>query len=76
MSEPGLVVVDTAADDATALAIQQMLAERWAAATGERTTRDADEPGVRMRCYPDLCQLISPAAVNKALPRVSAAASQ
>jgi hypothetical protein len=31
VSEPGLVVVDIpAADDATALAFQQQLAERWA----------------------------------------------
>ncbi|MFE9677244.1 DUF6207 family protein [Streptomyces sp. NPDC006259] len=62
VSEPGLLVVDiAAADDATALAFQQLLAERWATATAERTTRDAGEPGVRLRCYPDLHQPISPA---------------
>ena len=50
LSEPGLVVVDVAAgDDATALAFQQLLAERWATATAETTTRDAGEPGVRPR---------------------------
>ena len=57
VSEPGLVVVDVAAaDDATALAFQQMLADRWATATVDCTTRDAGEPGVRLRCYLDLNQ--------------------
>jgi hypothetical protein len=55
--EPGLLVVDVAAaDDATALSFQQLLADRWATATAERTTRDAGEPGVRLRCYLDLRQ--------------------
>lgn len=59
VSEPGLVVVDVAAaDDATALAFQQLLADRWATATAEQTTRDAGEPGVRLRCYLDLRQPI------------------
>ncbi|MFC4464615.1 DUF6207 family protein [Streptomyces xiangluensis] len=31
-------------------------AERWATATAEQTTRDAGEPGVRLRCYLDLRQ--------------------
>ncbi|WP_229829420.1 DUF6207 family protein [Streptomyces massasporeus] len=78
MSEPGLLVVDVAAaDDDTALTLQQLLAERWATATAtaERTTRDAGEPGVRLRCYLDLRQPISPAAPDEALPLVSAAAS-
>ncbi|MGA5895097.1 DUF6207 family protein [Streptomyces venetus] len=57
VSGPGLVVVDVAAaDDDTALAFQQMLADRWARATADRTTRDAGEPGVRLRCYLDLNQ--------------------
>ncbi|MEU9397977.1 DUF6207 family protein [Streptomyces sp. NPDC048324] len=57
VSEPGLVVVDVAAaDDATALAFQQLLADRWATATADRTTHDAGEPGVRLRCYLDLNQ--------------------
>ncbi|WP_326673282.1 DUF6207 family protein [Streptomyces canus] len=43
-------------DDATALAFQQLLAERWATATAERATREADQPGVRLRCYLDLRQ--------------------
>ncbi|MFJ7305667.1 DUF6207 family protein [Streptomyces sp. NPDC099088] len=62
LSRPGLLVVDVAAaDDATALAFQQLLAERWAAATAERTTRDVGQPGVRLRCYLDLNQPKVPA---------------
>ncbi|MFD3621062.1 DUF6207 family protein [Streptomyces sp. NPDC058676] len=57
MREPGLLVVDvSAADDTTALAFQQLLADRWAAAAATSTTRDAGEPGVRLRCYLDLKQ--------------------
>ncbi|MER7484271.1 DUF6207 family protein [Streptomyces sp. NPDC126510] len=64
LSEPGLVVVDVvAADDATALAFQQLLADRRATATAERTTRDASQPGVRLRCYLDLRQELTAAAV-------------
>ncbi|WP_354671362.1 DUF6207 family protein [Streptomyces sp. CSDS2] len=63
VSEPGLVVVDVAvANDATALAFQQMLAGRWATATAERTTRDPGQPGVRLRCYLDLRRNSPPAA--------------
>ncbi|MEU7050871.1 DUF6207 family protein [Streptomyces eurythermus] len=55
--EPGLVVVDVAAaDDVTALAFERMLAGRWATVTAESTTRDPGQPGVRLRCYLDLCQ--------------------
>ncbi|MGW4519275.1 DUF6207 family protein [Streptomyces sp. NPDC004393] len=39
------------ADDATAFAFQQALAARWATTTADRTTQDAGEPGVRLRCY-------------------------
>ncbi|MFF3518145.1 DUF6207 family protein [Streptomyces sp. NPDC004393] len=60
MAEPGLVVVEVAAaDDATAFAFQQALATRWATATADRTTRDAGEPGVRLRCYLDLRQKLN-----------------
>jgi hypothetical protein len=77
VSDPGLVVVDVAAaDDATALSFQQLLAERWATATAETTTRDAGEPGVRLRCYLDLRQPVSPAAPDEALTSVSADASR
>jgi hypothetical protein len=60
VSEPGLVVVvDVAAtDDATALAFQHELAERWATAT-----REPGQPGVRLRCYLDLRQQLTAAAV-------------
>jgi hypothetical protein len=73
VSEPGLLVVDVAA--ATVLAFQRLLAERWATATAERMTRDAGERGVRLRCYLDLRQPISPAVPDEALALVSAAAS-
>ncbi|MEH0590086.1 DUF6207 family protein [Streptomyces sp. B21-106] len=64
VSRPGLVVVDVAAaDDDTALAFQQLLAERWATATAEQTTWDAGQPGVRLRCYLDLRQQLTAAAV-------------
>ncbi|WP_443052768.1 DUF6207 family protein [Streptomyces sp. NBC_00299] len=47
---------------------------------GQRRQRNArrgmrGEPGVRLRCYLDLRQPISPAASDEALPLVSAAAS-
>ncbi|MFI7020901.1 DUF6207 family protein [Streptomyces sp. NPDC050164] len=77
VSRPGLVVFDvTAADDDTALAFQQLLADRWATAPAQHTTRDPDEPGVRLRCYLDLRQPISPSAPDEALAPVSAAAPQ
>ncbi|MFF5861034.1 DUF6207 family protein [Streptomyces sp. NPDC012751] len=62
VAEPGLVVVDVAAaDDATAFALQEALAGRWATATGDRTTRTPGEPGVRLRCYLDLRQELAAA---------------
>ncbi|MFF7452075.1 MULTISPECIES: DUF6207 family protein [unclassified Streptomyces] len=73
--EPGLVVIDVAAaDDTTALAFQQLLADRWATSPAQHTTRDAGEPGVRLRCYLDLRQPISPAAPADCLPPASAGA--
>ncbi|MGW7261498.1 DUF6207 family protein [Streptomyces sp. NPDC054834] len=74
MSEPGLVVDVAAAGDATALVFQQLLADRWATSPAQLTTRDAGEPGVRLRCYLDLRQQISPAALAGGLPRAGAAA--
>ncbi|MEU6672456.1 DUF6207 family protein [Streptomyces sp. NPDC046727] len=57
VSEPGVVVVDVvAADDQTAFAFQQALASMWATTAVERTTRDAGQPGVRLRCYLDMRQ--------------------
>ncbi|MER5907495.1 DUF6207 family protein [Streptomyces mirabilis] len=50
---------------------RQRLADRWA--TAQRTTRDVDQPGVRLRCYRDLRQPVGPAATStEALPQVSA----
>jgi hypothetical protein len=75
VSEPGLVVVDVAAaDDATALALQQLLADRWATSPAQHTTRDAGEPGVRLRCYLDLRQPICPAVPAEGTPPAGAAA--
>ncbi|MFG3390599.1 DUF6207 family protein [Streptomyces rochei] len=60
LSEPGLVVVDiAAADDETAFAFHTVLAARWATTSVERTTREAGQPGVRLRCYLDLRQPIT-----------------
>ncbi|MFG2351873.1 DUF6207 family protein [Streptomyces phaeochromogenes] len=57
LAEPGLAVVDVAAADGnTALAIQELLATRWATATADGTTREPGEPGVRLRCYLDVRQ--------------------
>ena len=57
VAEPGLAVVDiAAADDQTALAIQELLATHCALAPADRTTRAPGEPGVRLRCYLDLRQ--------------------
>ncbi|MEV7862957.1 DUF6207 family protein [Streptomyces hirsutus] len=61
VAEAGLVVVDIAsADEATALAFQQLLAKRWATATAQHTTRDVGQPGVRLRCDLDLRQELTP----------------
>ncbi|MGW2050831.1 DUF6207 family protein [Streptomyces sp. NPDC001858] len=52
---PGLAVVEVAAaDDATAFAIQELLAGRCAVAPADRTTREPGEPGVRLRFFLDL----------------------
>jgi hypothetical protein len=57
VARPGLAVVEVAAaDDATALAIQNLLATHYAIAPADRTTRDPGEPGVRLRCFIDLHQ--------------------
>ncbi|MEU2271960.1 DUF6207 family protein [Streptomyces olindensis] len=57
LSEPGLAVIEVAAaDDQTVLAVQELLAERWATAPADHTTRAPGEPGVRLRCYLDVRQ--------------------
>ncbi|MEV7427737.1 DUF6207 family protein [Streptomyces sp. NPDC091212] len=44
-----------------------LLADRWATATAQRTTRDAGQPGVRLRCYLDLRQPAVPPAAPVAV---------
>ncbi|MEU2287847.1 DUF6207 family protein [Streptomyces sp. NPDC013178] len=57
VAQPGLAVVEVAAaDDATALAVQELLAAQCAIAPADRTTREPGEPGVRLRCFLDLRQ--------------------
>ncbi|CAK7286386.1 DUF6207 family protein [Streptomyces misionensis] len=57
VAEPGLAVVEVAAaDDATALAVQELLAARCAIAPADRTGREPGKPGVRLRCFLDLRQ--------------------
>ncbi|MFF6914506.1 DUF6207 family protein [Streptomyces sp. NPDC012466] len=61
VAQPGLAVVEVAAcDDQTAFAVQELLAGRWATATTDRTTRVPGEPGVRLRCYLDVRQELTP----------------
>ncbi|MGW5136193.1 DUF6207 family protein [Streptomyces sp. NPDC004135] len=60
VAQQGLALVEVAAcDDQTALAIQELLAGRWATATADQTTRVPGEPGVRLRCYLDVRQELS-----------------
>ncbi|MFF9811604.1 DUF6207 family protein [Streptomyces coeruleorubidus] len=54
VAQPGLEIA--AADDETALAIQELLSARCAIAPADRTTREPGEPGVRLRCFLDLRQ--------------------
>ncbi|MEU6184192.1 DUF6207 family protein [Streptomyces coeruleorubidus] len=57
VAEPGLAVVEVAAaDDETALAVQELLAARCAIAPADRTTREPGEPGVRLRGFLDVRQ--------------------
>ncbi|MFD3840230.1 DUF6207 family protein [Streptomyces sp. NPDC058642] len=57
IAEPGLAVVEiAAADTATALAVQAVLAGQWATAMADRTHREPGEPGVRLTCYLDVRQ--------------------
>ncbi|MFC9931950.1 DUF6207 family protein [Streptomyces sp. NPDC127190] len=61
VAEPGVAVVEVAAcDDRTAFAVQELLARRWATAIADTTTRAPGEPGVRLRCYLDVRQELSP----------------
>lgn len=55
MARAGLAVVEVAAlDDATAFAVQELLAAQCAIAAAERTVHEPGEPGVRLRLFLDL----------------------
>ena len=59
LPEPGLLVLDAAGlDDDTVYAFQNAIAQTWAA-TVDGTTRDAGQPGVRLRMYIDLRQVLA-----------------
>ncbi|BAC67910.1 hypothetical protein Save01_05655 [Streptomyces avermitilis] len=61
LSEPGLLVIDVAGmDDETVLAFQNAIAQTWATSTADRTTQDPGQPGVRLRLYADLRQVLAP----------------
>jgi hypothetical protein len=63
LSEPGLLVIDVAGfDDDTVLAFQEAIARTWGTSTAERTTRDPGQPGVRLRMYTDLRQVLEEAS--------------
>ncbi|MET9083235.1 DUF6207 family protein [Streptomyces sp. NPDC004237] len=63
LSEPGLLVIDVAGcDDATAFAFQAAIAQIWGTSIAERATRDAGQPGVRLRMYTDLRQVLEEAS--------------
>jgi hypothetical protein len=59
LSEPGLLVIDVAGfDDDTVFAFQAAIARTWGTSTADCTIRDAGQPGVRLRMYIDLRQVI------------------
>ncbi|MFD8006500.1 DUF6207 family protein [Streptomyces mirabilis] len=49
-------------DDDTVLAFQAAIARTWGTSTAERTTRDTGQPGVRLRMYTDLRQVLEEAS--------------
>ncbi|MFI6435014.1 DUF6207 family protein [Streptomyces sp. NPDC050759] len=54
VEQPGLAIVDVmAADDATAFAVQDLLAASYAITPGDRTVHKPGEPGVRLRLFLD-----------------------
>ncbi|WP_331718608.1 DUF6207 family protein (plasmid) [Streptomyces sp. NBC_00289] len=56
-AEPGLAVVEiAAADDATAFAVQELLAARCVIAPADATMREPGEIGIRLRFFLDLRQ--------------------
>ncbi|MFE9558781.1 DUF6207 family protein [Streptomyces sp. NPDC006703] len=54
MGEPGLVVRDITADEATALAVQAELERRWATSGTAPVRRVPGRPGVTVRVYADV----------------------
>ncbi|MDH6589944.1 hypothetical protein M2161_009135 [Streptomyces sp. SAI-133] len=57
VEQPGLAVVEVAAaDDATAFAVQDLLARHCAIASADYTVREPGEPGFRLRMFLDLRQ--------------------
>ncbi|MGW2891871.1 DUF6207 family protein [Streptomyces griseoruber] len=69
LSEPGLLVIDVAGfDDATVFAFQAAIARTWGTSTVECTTRDAGQPGVRLRMYTDLRQVLEDASSPESVP--------
>ncbi|MFF1278722.1 DUF6207 family protein [Streptomyces marokkonensis] len=55
-----MVAEVAAADDETTFALHTALAARWATTSVEHTTREAGQAGVRLRCYLDLRQTLTP----------------
>jgi hypothetical protein len=69
LSEPGQLVIDVAGfDDDTVLAFQEAIARTWGTSTAERTTRDPGQPGVRLRMYTDLRQVLEEAPSPEPAP--------
>jgi uncharacterized protein DUF6207 len=63
VEQSGLAVVEVAAaDDATAFAVQELLAAHCAIAPADRTVREPGEPGVQLRLFLDLRQEPEPDA--------------
>ncbi|MDQ1041963.1 DUF6207 family protein [Streptomyces sp. V4I2] len=72
--EPGLLVVDVAGlDDDAVFAFQETIARTWGTSIADRTTRDVGQPGVRLRLYVDLRQVL---AQTSSPERVLAAGTQ
>jgi hypothetical protein len=60
VAEPGQVVIEVAGlDDDTVFAFQDAIAQTWATAISEDTFRDPGQPGVRLRLYADLRQVLA-----------------
>ncbi|MFI6341066.1 DUF6207 family protein [Streptomyces sp. NPDC050535] len=69
LSEPGMLVIDVAGlDDDTVFAFQNAIGRMWGTATADRTTHDVGQPGVRLRMYTNLREvLIETSLLDQAL---------